>query len=188
MNKRRQESEVPDQTIKGVELLRVKSRGHLDKGDFSRERRSRNIDVSVTNIRAATYDWAIVTMYIVSWSPFFIFCLYKSFSSFEHEISERSSLDLDLVKDCLVLVLHDQSCYLSKDSIELTKLIQAIFESEKTRTIVRMLGVYLTMLNSIANPILYAFWYPEFRKYLLKSIHWCKGKCTNMKRLAENRK
>ena len=37
-----------------------------------------------------------------------------------------------------------------------------------------ILGNYVSMLNSLANPLLYALWYPDFRKYALLVPDWIK--------------
>ena len=49
-----------------------------------------------------------------------------------------------------------------KDLESCQVLTSLTFESEISRMIFRLLGLYLGMLNSIANPILYAFCYPDF--------------------------
>ena len=37
-----------------------------------------------------------------------------------------------------------------------------------------ILGNYISILNSLANPVLYALWYPDFRKYALLVPAWIK--------------
>ena len=72
---------------------------------------------------------------------------------------------------------HKSKCdYVYEDFIQFQNLVKLTFDSEKSRMIFRIIGLYLGMLNSIANPILYAFWYPDFQKYFLSFFSWCKIK------------
>ena len=47
---------------------------------------------------------------------------------------------------------------------------------EESNVIEYVLGAFMVLLNAMLNPILYALWYPEFRKYLVKIPGWFKPK------------
>ena len=139
----------------------------------------RGLNVLVSHVRAATYVLVIVSVYLVTWMPFFIFCIYKSFFSLETVVTiqnvETFGENLSQLKKCLTIALQDKTCDIEVDyMLEMDVVIKHIFESEQTKTIFRLLGLYLALLNSLANPVFYAFWYPEFRKYLMNIFKWIK--------------
>ena len=41
------------------------------------------------------------------------------------------------------------------------------------------LVIFIAFANSLLNPIIYAFWYPEFRQQLGKLLHYLRIKCIN---------
>ena len=89
----------------------------------------------------------------------------KNFETFGENLTQ--------LKTCLAFALQEQTCEMEvNEMIELDVIIKHIFEPEQTKTIIRMLGLYLALMNSLANPVLYAFWYPEFRKYFLNVLNW----------------
>ena len=103
------------------------------------------------------------------------FCITQPF----HEDSE---LMIENIKHCLDLVVNQErncSCQF-KDFVRFQTLVELTFESEKSRMLFRIIGLYLNLLNSIANPILYAFWYPDFRKYFFSLISWFKMKARSI--------
>ena len=140
----------------------------------------KNISIIVYNARSASYVLVIVTVYLIVWTPFFAVCSFKTMDSFfyenEHEqLLEMSHVDIKLLKRCLKLVFTDQlGCELNiKNVIHTNMFIRSIQVSEEMKTIFRLFGVYFSMLNSVANPVLYAFWYPVFRKYVCEIVNYC---------------
>ena len=69
------------------------------------------------------------------------------------------------------MTLQDQSCYIQE---EVEGFTQIILQSVEMKIISHILGNYLTLVNSMANPVLYALWYPDFRKYVLRIPYWFK--------------
>jgi hypothetical protein len=140
----------------------------------------KNISIIVYNARSASYVLVIVTVYLIVWTPFFAVCTFKTMDSFfndnEHEpILEMSHVDIKLLKRCLKLVFTDQrGCELNIQNVIHTNMfIRSIQVSEEMKTIFRLFGVYFSLLNSVANPVLYAFWYPVFRTYVCEIVNYC---------------
>ena len=136
----------------------------------------RSMIVLASHARAATYILVIVFVYFLSQLPFWIYTVHTTFVMPTHRF-QAYGIDIVSLKNCMKIALHNQTCYFETESlIQIPFLINSIFQSEETKTILRLLGVYLPLLNSIANPVLYAFWYPDFRKYVYKTFIWCRLK------------
>ena len=118
---------------------------------------------------------------LITCTPFLVFWANKSLFSnqinFSRSDSETFDVNITVLKNCFIVALQDQTCDMEvKDILNIDEVIKITFESEETRTMFRILGIYLSMLNSVANPVLYAFWYPDFRKYMMKILGWCQMK------------
>ena len=99
----------------GIVIIPTQSCGISTEGKAHFKRRSssvlRGLHVLVSHIRAATYVLVIVTVYLVTWMPFFIFCIYKSFFSIESvgtmKNFETFGENLTQLKTCLAFTLQD---------------------------------------------------------------------------------
>ena len=123
----------------------------------------------------------IVSVYLATWTPFLIFSVYKSLTRThlmnqqDDKVSEGAQVNLTLLKSCLADALQDQSCYIQEENvIEVDSFTKIILQSVEMKIISHILGNYSTLVNSMANPVLYALWYPDFRKYVLRIPHWFK--------------
>ena len=153
-------------------------KGHKRSNSFVKD-----LSIIVYNARSASYVLVIVTVYLVVWTPFFAVCTFKTLDSFfnanEHEpLLEMSHVDIKLLKRCLKQIFQDQGgCDLNiKNVIQTNMYIRSIQVSEEMKTVIRLFGVYFSLLNSVANPVLYAFWYPVFRTYVWEIVNCCKIK------------
>ena len=132
----------------------------------------KSLSVLISHIRAATYVLVIVAVYFLAWAPFFGFCILNSVNHLGkppqdlNALPETSHINIKLIKECLkYAIIYGDSCsfHFESSNVKASLLIQTILNSEKIKTKYRLVGVYLSLLNSFANPILYAFWYPVFR-------------------------
>ena len=86
-----------------------------------------------------------------------------------------TAINVTFLKTCLYDALQDKNTYIQAENItdvhDFTKLI---FQSLDMKIISNILGNYISILNSLANPVLYALWYPDFRKYALLVPFWIK--------------
>ena len=72
------------------------------------------------------------------------------------------------MKACLESVLQNETCHLEfpeEDLEDLENVFASILHSLKTSMISVILAI-VSISNSLVNPVLYALWYPEFRKYV----------------------
>ena len=125
----------------GIFILRTQICGKYTEGDFNIKRRSssilRGLNVLVSHVRAATYVLVIVTVYLVTWMPFFIFCIHKSFFSIESVGTMKNfktfGENLTQLETCLAFALQEQTCEIEvNEMIEMDVIIKHIFESEQT--------------------------------------------------------
>jgi hypothetical protein len=181
----KKKSDIPPQHVKGIQTLSIKTiTFYKAETNFSKRRSSsvlKSLTVLVSHVRAATYVLVIVSVYFVTQTPYFVYCVYKSLITSQNVIansnSENSDINLIVLKRCLIDALENKTCYVeTKNVLELNSFIQSSFDSEEIKTMLRLLGIYLPLLNSMANPVLYALWYPNFRKYMFKTLYWIKMK------------
>ena len=91
----------------------------------------------------------------------FFLCVYKSLLplqiNFSSPHSEVFYVNMSLLKKCFITALQDKTCEMEvKESLEIDDVIKFSYDSEETKIIFGILG----LLNSIANPVLYA-WIPS---------------------------
>eukprot|EP00092_Neocalanus_flemingeri_P100555 GFUD01128454.1.p1 GENE.GFUD01128454.1~~GFUD01128454.1.p1 ORF type:complete len:108 (+),score=9.36 GFUD01128454.1:239-562(+) len=97
--------------------------------------------------------------------------------NFNFDTTLPPDIDIVMLKRCLKAVFQNQICDMDiQNQINTKFYIKSIVDSEETKTIDRLLGVHLSLLNSLANPVLYAFWYPVFRTYVWQILDLCKIK------------
>ena len=168
-------SEVAGINNKQIQSISVKfienEKLFLEDQTFNLKRKSssvtRSVSVLLSHVRAATYVLAIVTVYLLTWTPFILFIIYNSFNLTSQDHGEMEDVSVRQIKSCFKSALQDGGCnILSEDITQINQDLQSILHSFETDTYAHILGPYLTLLNSIANPILYALWYPDFRREL----------------------
>ena len=173
---------IPD--IKNKNVFLVGYKNSLD--EFKEEtinkpmrRRSSSVvkrfSTLVSHARAATYVLVIVSAYLATWTPFFGYCLYKSLTRvyFDKSVDVELFLNITVLRSCISDALQNQSCIIQSNNLtylrEYTKLV---LQSVEIKVSSNILGQYIPMLNSLANPVLYALWYPDFRNYALFAPKW----------------
>ena len=87
------------------------------------------------------------------------------------------------IKACLELVLQNGTCHLEfpeEELEDLGKVFASILHSLKTQMISTILAM-VSISNSLVNPVLYALWYPEFRKYVSDMFQYLIENVKNIK-------
>ena len=146
----------------------------------------KKIVVLTSHVRAATYILLIVILYFVTHMPLIAFSLFDTFASSAHEnfakqpvgnLSHSVHVNVTGLKACLNAALQNEDCFLELENDDvLRQYVKSIFHSVETLNIFYLLAFPITILNAVANPVLYAFWYPDFRKYALQILLWCNKK------------
>ena len=139
----------------------------------------KSLYILVSHVKAATYVLVIVSIYLATWTPFFGYSIYKSLTRMTLDMDESDlgslSLNVTLLRSSLADALQNKSSQIEVENIsnvdDFTKLI---LQSVEMKIFSNIFCNYLSMLNSLANPILYALWYPDFRKHVLLIPIWIK--------------
>jgi len=186
---------IPDIQNKDVYLVGYKTsvdEFKEEKMNKPKKRRSSSVVKRFSNLvshaRAATYVLVIVSVYLATWTPFFAYCLYKSLTRvyLDNSVDVELRLNITVLRSCISDALQNQSCIIQTNNItslrEYTKLILQSLEMKVSSNI---LGNYIPMLNSLANPVLYALWYPDFRNYTLLIPKWISSTFKKTGKLAD---
>ena len=93
--------------------------------------------------------------------------------------STNSTIDLRLIYTCLSTTLQSKECNMeiqieNYQQNQVEESIHRFFHYEETSTIGFLLAAFLSHFHSLLNPILYAFWYSDFRTYLVQIPQWIK--------------
>jgi len=172
---------IPDIKNKDVFLVRYKNMAECKEEKMNKpiKRRSSSVvkrfSTLVSHARAATYVLVIVSAYLATWTPFFGYCLYKSLTRvyLDKSVDVELCLNITVLRSCISDALQNQSCIIQSNNLtylrEYTKLV---LQSVEIKVSSNILGQYIPMLNSLANPVLYALWYPDFRNYALFAPKW----------------
>eukprot|EP00092_Neocalanus_flemingeri_P075904 GFUD01094099.1.p1 GENE.GFUD01094099.1~~GFUD01094099.1.p1 ORF type:complete len:362 (+),score=25.64 GFUD01094099.1:575-1660(+) len=184
--------EVPGLCTGHVETLGFKSleSGHktifIENSNKQRKKHSnslvKSLSVLGSHMRAATYILVIVTTLLVTWTPFFLYSLYESIT---HDIAKKDMMlpdndeNMRILYNCLRIAVKNVECNMTiKDNNlhGIQEAVKRILHDEEADLISHIFGIELPLLHSLANPILYAFWYSDFRKHLVQIPHWWKQK------------
>ena len=180
-------SEVPGLSNEQIKTLEIKSIASdcntrfTDKTFQQRKRRSssvlKSLTVLVSHVRAAKYIFILLTTLIVTWTPFMVYCLYESIAHMVQNdlIPPTGDVNMTTILDCVNIAVQNKECNMAMEignEQEITDRIRNVFHFKEAVIVHEMLGFYLSFLNSLANPVLYAFWYPDFRNYLVNIAHW----------------
>lgn len=186
-------SEVPGLNNMQVQTLEVKNLENgnkmveMNSTNQKRKRRSSSVITSirvlVSHVRAARYVLVLLVILMVTWTPINVHIMYNAITHMiqKDQIQPNRTVDFTAINTCLSAALQNKQCNMEIEienyhRLEIEEGIRYFFHIEKTTIIEYLLGVFLPLFNSIANPILYAFWYAEFRNYLGQIPEWFKRK------------
>ena len=135
------------------------------------------IQILAPHVKAAKYILVIVFVLLFTWTPWFSYVLYENILHLTQNKSEviSGNMNATTILECLNNVLQEKVCNVTMQSIHenvAQETIENIIHLDEAN-IVGILAMFLSSLNSMANPILYAFWYSEFRKYFLLLVPRC---------------
>ena len=184
--------EVPGLSNEEIQTLEIKSLESVYKTYFSemsiRQKKRcsssvlKSLNVLVSQVRAATYILVLVTTLIVTWAPINLYFLYDGISHMAQQdsVQPNSDVNMTLILTCLNAAFQNKECNMSidienYDGFNITETIRKVSHFQEA-AILGYLGGYSILINSLFNPVVYAFWYPDFRNYLVLIPHWWKSK------------
>ena len=144
---------------------------------------AKKISFLVSHLKAAVYIILLVVTVIVTFVPVNLYTLYESIAILlNNELLETyENVNGTMAYKCLNEILQNKVC---DSDIEIDhnnqdgwkEIIRRIFHVEESILIDFIIGDCLALLNSMLNPVFYAFWYPDFRNYLAQISAWFKRK------------
>jgi len=141
----------------------------------------------VSHARAATYVLVTVSVYLATWTPVYAYCLYKGFTRVFLERDVDVFLNIVLLRSCIADALQEQSCTIqTHNTLHLMEFTKLILQSVEMKIFSNILGNYVAMLGSLANPVIYALWYPDFRNYALLVPQWIIRTFKKTKKMADH--
>ena len=161
---------IPGIIDEGIYIIRYKNESyqftHIDM-DKPRKRRSssvvKSLSILASHVRAATYILVIVSIYLATWAPFYAFSVYKSLTKLnlptekDGDVSDDIALNVTFLKSCLSSALQDKNTSIKAENITtVNSFTKLILQSMEMKIMSNILGNYVSMLNSFANPVLYA--------------------------------
>ena len=183
--------DVPGICVNQIQTLQVKSLENdnsycMKKSIHLRKRRSSSVLKSLTalssHVRAAKYILVLVFVLLLTWTPWFSYVLYENIAHLSEEDSEipESAVNTSIIFECLNKVLQDKPCNVTVqvgNENAPQVIIKKILHLDEANIMSILLSMFLSSVNSLANPVLYGFWYSEFTKYLkLLIAFWSKHK------------
>lgn len=181
---REKKSEVAGVSNEPIQTLKIKS---LENGQqikdkngiiYNKKRRSSSVvkkmAVLVSQTRAATYILVLVAVYFITWAPVYVYMVYDPISHMILEDFKQTNLTTDhssLIFSCLDAVLQQKDCHVELD-VDSEEMARNMFHLLQASNIGYIIGYFLTFFHTMANPILYAFLYSDFRNYLLQIPGW----------------
>ena len=125
-----------------------------------------------SHVKTVRYILILAICFLITWTPF---CFYTVLEIFQHfgEGTAEDDFDMPEILSCFRMFLEEEVCHLSKKlenqdkRLELKIIFEKVFHLYEAAIIIDVLTCVLSLIYSAANPVLYAFWYPEFRKYAL---------------------
>ena len=190
MFKKKLPPDVPGLSCESIQTLEVKhvKTGHklvnTDTGWSNRKARRRSssvvkrISVLVSNVRAAKYVLVLLTTLIFTWGPCFGYALYESISHMVDNDMDPNRSDVNITQVLTFLNTAIQSTQFNftietenYNQLEIKERIRNVFHIKEAE-VIDMLAYHFALFNSMANPIIYAFWYSDFRNYIVKIPHW----------------
>ena len=126
------------------------------------------------SITAAKYVLTILTTLSLTWMPWVV-TMYRDVHVHQQSLIlfPTNSTENHLLQDCVHQLLDDSSDVCSdtfkENPLMGEDILYAVHAVHQDR--LQMFSIMIANLNPILNPIIYAFWYPEFRKTLILQVH-----------------
>ena len=152
-----------------------------------RKRRSssvlKSLRVLTSHVRAATYILVLVTTLFITWGPSVVYYLYESISNMAQKdnVQPNSDVNMTMILTCLNIVLQNEECNMNMQienhpGYDISETIRNILHLKEATILGELLGWYSVLIYAMVNPVIYAFWYSDFRNYLVRIPHWLKSK------------
>ena len=143
----------------------------------------KRMGVLVSHAKAAKYIIILVVALMVSWTPYFIYSSYEAITHIVKAdlIQLNSTVNVAEISACFNDILNSKNCNITLE-IEneheeiVQEKIRYICHTDEVKFFEFLLGVFMSLLNSMLNPVLYALWYADFRTYMFKIPEWFKKK------------
>lgn len=135
-------------------------------------------------IKAAKYVLILLFVFTVCWLPWTVI-LYYDFLSHATEDFYSRCLDTSSTRPSLSDVWKTQDCVLDLLRQEVSSCLippphqcQLITEAVHTfkQDNLQLLALMIGATNSLINPVIYGFWYPDFRRTAIKTMYHCTKK------------
>ena len=170
-------SQIPEEMDTQIQILQITnitSNGSSDfKTSLKRQRRRsssvlRSLVTLTSHVRAAKYILLLVLTLVVTWTPWFFYVIIEFAIHYSDEQKYLLDLNNTMILECVNNVFKEKECSLSvplQYLEDIKKRIRLIVHLDEANSMTIVLSVFLSSLNSLANPILYALWYPDFREH-----------------------
>ena len=173
------ESQIPVEENNQIQTLQIRSHNQDIRISLNRLKQHSSSVVKsfitlTSHVRAAKYILILVLVLLVTWTPWFSYVIIEFIKhSSDEQINIRDQNNTRIVK-CVNNVFKAQPCTLPVPSQyleEIKEMIKRIVHLDEANSMTIVLSVFLSSLNSLANPILYAHWYPDFRERYPKTCN-----------------
>ena len=173
----------PEEANPPVQLMSIKNigdslGGKITQEFFEMERRPssvvRRMNVLASHIRAARYVLVLVLTLFISWAPTLFYDVY-AITKQENDFDPNGKVNRSEIFECFEAVISGDGC--STDTTigcefqkEYEKIIRHFSNIEEAGFHGVFFAVNFSLINCMFNPVLYAFWYPEFRTYFTQMV------------------
>merc|ERR1719312_1481291 len=178
-------SEDPVQTLSIKHLDTNKQFTSPDKIGHQRKRRNSSIvraaAVLMSHVKATKYVLLIVGTHLISFFPAYAIIFGDTMNHMVNDATYKAYLNTDLnstaIFNCMNLAIENTECNLAleieeEDMARVEDRINSMFHIRAYQLFLHITGSYLSVTNAVLNPFFYAFWYPEFRKYVIMIPGW----------------
>merc|ERR1719206_337063 len=126
----------------------------------------------VSHVRTAKYVMAIVLAFLITWAPVIILTLYETILQLtgNDPTQKETTASTTFIYACLKQSLQDQECNMKVDGdpSQVAIVIRKFFHFEFINALGFLSANFWSHFNSLLNPLLYAFWYPDFRNFVVQ--------------------
>jgi len=177
--------EIPGVSEINIQPLQIKNlENGQTKAEMHRIRKRRPSSVVrgmtalLSQVHSARYILTIVLSFLITWAPIYMFILYECILQITNQdpVQEDSNANpIDILR-CIKQSFENQECNIELDAdpgqaaIGVKKIFHLI-QANQTGFFLANFGSHF---NSLLNPILYAFLYPDFRNYFANIPQWVK--------------